>query len=310
MNEENNSKLEELKATVKDSSEVEDTESELENALERESEQEPEKDGYVETTEVDKKAKTFGHVSKEDWERQGRDPNKWKSPEQFVEFGDSYSKLKPHIETLKKEISKRDAALDTIIEHINEVKQKEYLRGKAEVEARLQQAKEMGDINAVENLTRHKTELEYQEQRTQQSTKLQQQQQAEAAFIERNRHWYNEQHIDLVQRAQQAAVEIQSFYPNSSYEEVTKKVEARMRFEYPDLVENGRNVSRPNVPQSRSNVTKSAMESMPDNDDRIYRTLSADQKAEYNHVKRLVERVPGIKYSLKEFVEKSKQLKQ
>lgn len=250
-----------------------------------------------------KKAKSFGHMSKEEWERQGRDPTKWKSPEQFNEFGDSYSKLKPHIETLKKEISKRDTALDTIIEHINEVKEKEYLRGKAEVEYQLQQAREMGDVRAVEDLTAMKIKAEQEEFKNSQSRMQQEQQAADQSFLERNKHWYNANHPEMMQAAQRAAQEIRELYPRDSFSEVARKVEARMKYDHPDVVGSNNRPASSAISPSRSSINKSAMESSPESEDRAFRSLDADQRAEFKWLEKLLAK-SSIKYSVKEYMQK------
>lgn len=258
--------------------------------------------------EVVKKAKNYGHLSKEEWAKQGRDPNKWKSEEDFVEFGDSYSKLKPHIETLKKEIAKRDMALDTISGYVEEIKQKEYMRGQQEMEARLRQAKADGDMDTVEQIAKQRAQQEYQDQQKQIQSLVSQQQDALQTFMERNKHWYNEQHPDLVQKTIQVEEEIRSYYPGLSWHDLAQRVENRMKADYPDVVGTG-NVQRPVITPSRSSVNQSAMQSTPDSESSLARKLSSEEREEFNQIKRWVEG-SGAKYTVKEYIEKSKQLKQ
>lgn len=276
---------------------------EVHDKLEPELLEESEEESSLDSIEPETKAKKFGHVSKEEWEKQGRDPAKWKSPEEFNEFGDTYDKLKTHIEaSFKKEISKRDTALDTIVSHIAEVREKEYLRGKQEVELRIKQAKEMGDVDAVEKLTEYKMSNERERTEVKQDTSINEIQAADTAFKENNKHWYNDQHPELVKAAQDAAVEIKGYYPNASFIDIAKKVEQRMKYDYPDIVAAG---SRPKTPAAQSNrsiINKSSIESSPQNEDRQYRTMTASQRSDFNEVRRMVEQVPGLKYTVKEYL--------
>lgn len=254
--------------------------------------------------EVKDKAKKFGHLSKEDWVKQGRDPDKWKSEEEFVEFGDSYSKLRPHIDTLKKEISKRDTALDTMAQYIDEIRQREYQRGKQEVEERLRQAREMGDIQAVEDLTRKQAQFDAESRSKQISDAAKAQKEALEVFIDRNKHWFNDQHPDLQAKALQLGQQIRRLYPTISYADEASMIEERMKFEHADIVGSGQSRNNPITP-SRSMVNKSAMDSSPVTEDRAFRSLSADQRSEFNYVKQMVEKVPGIKYTIKDYLKSS-----
>lgn len=252
--------------------------------------------------EVIEKASKHGHLSREDWIAQGRDPTKWKSPQEFVEFGDSYNKLKPHLDMLKKEISKRDVALDAIVNHINDLKVKERESVRREYEAALANAKSMGDIQEVERLAQEKANYLIQQQQQQVQTVQQEQSRVEQDFLARNASWYNDQNPELMRETQRAVTEISQFYPNLSFAEVARKAEARVKYEHPELERQDRPVS-PQIASNMSSVNKSMADTRSPSDDRAFNTLSKPLKSEYEEIKHIVERTGlGLTYTKQEYI--------
>lgn len=287
--------IEDLNDVLLDSLETEDTIDDLEGVEEA-------SDTLDE--EVKTKAKSHGHISKEDWIAQGRDPAKYKDEKAFEKFGEEYKEVAPHIKMLKDELRKKDKALDAVSSQISDIQKREYERGKREAEAALKQAKQLGDIDAVERITREQvqTDLTLQQQRAQQV--YNEQIQASNDFQDRNKHWYNADHQDLMDKAVAAATEIKQLYPTKNFQEVAEMVERRMKYEHPDVVNTG--IDREPVVAPRSGVNKSALDSNSTGDKEV-RQLNSEQRREFAAIKKMVERVSGgISYTMKDYVKSLK----
>lgn len=274
-------------------------EAEQEELLEEQEEAEPEGEADEDEDEaVLEKAKKFGHISKEDWEAQGRDPKLYKSPEEFNKTGDV---IESRYTELKKKVDQRDREIQALIDYQQRTEQRANERARQELEQRLAAAKDDMDIENVayytEELTKHRSNEEHSVvQRAQQL-----QQEALSQFVERNEHWFNDRNPDLKERAIEIDNELKQLYPNASYEELAKKIESRMQYEHPERVL-GQTKARPNISSNNSSVNKTAIGSSVK---KVFNGLSQDLKDAYSAHKRIRASM-GQELTESEFIERLK----
>ena len=217
-------------------------------------EQESDEQESADDSEQVQKAKKYGHLSKDDWIAQGKDPKLWKSPEEFNKTGE----ILEQIYSLRKQVELRDRELKNVVEYHKKASQREHERARKDLEQRLAASKDDMDVEGVSHYTKELTRLEDYENQTQTQQKQQSQADAEQRFLERNQHWYNERNADLVRQAHTISAELQSIYPSATPDELAQKIELRMQYEHPERV-NGQTKARPNISPSRSSVNKTAV---------------------------------------------------
>lgn len=255
--------------------EVDDVES-VEEGVEEEQE-EPE--GEQPDDEVVERAKKYGHLSKEEWVAQGKDPKLWKSPEDFDKTG----KVIEQLYSLKKKVDQRDREIQLMMEYQERTKQREYERAKQELESRLAHSKDDMDMEGVSHYTKELVRLQDNEQTTKSNQMQQAQSNAQTAFLERNQHWFNDRNPDLKNRAIEIDNELKSVYPNATYEELAQKIETRMQYEHPERVLGTRTNAAPSGRVSAtSSVNKSAVIKKSS-----LRSLSQEHRDTYNVYKRI-----------------------
>jgi hypothetical protein len=269
-----------------------------EEILEPEENLELEPEGEQETPELElegeqelepevEKAKKYGHISKEDWVAQGRNPNEWKSPKEFNKTGDVIEQVL----SLKKQIEQRDRELKSVIEYQQRTSQREYERAKKELEAQLTHSKNDMDVEGVAHYTQELVRLEDREQQNHLQLQQQQQQRAIESFTERNQHWFNDRNPDLRDRAVEIDNEIKADINAgrlrvNSLDEIAQMIEKRMGYEYPDRVLGATRGQRPpSVSPSQSSVNKSAANT--NSVSKTFKGLSQGHKDTYNVYKRM-----------------------
>lgn len=261
--------------------------------------EEPERQEQDEENEVEQKAKKYGHLSKEDWIAQGKDPDQWKSPEEFNRTGEILDQLY----SMKKQLDKRDREIQALVDYQQRTSEREYERAKQELEQKLTMAKEDMDMEAVSHYTKELSRVEDMEQQNKQQSIQEAHQAALSRFTERNKHWFNEQNPDLMTRAQVIDQELKSIYPNATFDELAQKIEMRMQYEYPDRV-GGQAKPKQTVSHSQSSVNKSA--GTHRSSEMSFRKLPQELKDTYSATKRIIESQSGKEYSVKDFMEQLK----
>jgi hypothetical protein len=255
-----------------------------------------------EEPEVLEKAKSTGYLTKEEFVAKGGDPKKYKTPEEFVRTGEMIDQ----IYSIKKVLEKRDKEVEAIYKYQQETIAEHKRRARAEIETRLAEAMQIGDVENVQRLTQEKTQLDYKEHFESQQRAAQSQMSALSRFVENNKHWFNDQHPELKARTVQLDSFLRTQNPYITYDELASRIEAQMKFEFPEIVGRGV-VSRPNLSASRSAIAKSEGDSdMSGSDDKIYSKLTDQEKAMYQVHKRISAKI-GADVSVKEFVQKLKQ---
>lgn len=291
-------KEDELERELITAGEALENEQDIEESVDEETNEEvvEETTDEPEDSEVVERAKKYGHLSKEEWIAQGRNPKDWKSPEEFDKTG----KVIEQLYSLKKKVDQRDREIQSLVEYQQRTAQREYERAKQELEARLAHSKDDMDMEGVAHYTKELVRLQDNEQ----TSKLQQAQQAQyaaqTAFIERNQHWFNDRNPDLKNRAIEIDNELKSLYPNATYEELAQKIEARMQYEHPERVLGAAKGRPPVVPTNRSSVNKTSVGTSSVK--RTFQALPQDLKDAYSATKRIVESRGDKEYTVNDFI--------
>ena len=250
--------------------------------------------------DVVERAKKYGHLSKDEWTAAGRNPEEWKSPEEFDKTG----KVIEQLYSLKKKVDQRDREIQSLVEYQQRTSQREYERAKQDLEQRLAHSKDDMDMEGVSHYTKELVRLQDNEQLTHAQHAAQMQQAAQTAFIERNQHWFNDRNPDLKNRAIEIDNELKSVYPNATYEELAQKIETRMQYENPERVLGSTRSSRPSVSLNQSSVNKTAVNKS--SLDRTFQSLPQDLKDTYSATKRIVESRGDKEYSKQDFINQLK----
>lgn len=234
-----------------------------------------------EENEVVERAKKYGHLSKEEWVAQGRDPNQWKSPEEFDKTG----KILEQLYAMKKKVDQRDREIQALVDYQQRTSQREYERAKQELESRLAASKDDMDVEGVAHYTKELARLEHIEHSNQANNRQEQQQVALENFKDRNQHWFNDRNPDLVNRAVAIDAELKQLYPNASYDDLAAKIEARMQYEYPERVLGSRGHRPPALSPSHSSVNKTVANK--NNVSKTFKGLSQEHRDTFNVYKRI-----------------------
>jgi hypothetical protein len=249
--------------------------------------------------EVVERAKKYGHLSKEEWIAQGRDPKDWKSPGEFDKTG----KVIEQLYSLRKKVDQRDREIQALIDYQQRTSQREYERAKKDLESRLAASKDDMDMEGVAHYTKELIQLENTEQQSKVDRWQQDRQIAQQAFIERNQHWFNDRNSDLMNRAIEIDNELKSIYPNATFDELAQKIEKRMQYEFPERVM-GDVRAKPPVSVKGSAVNKTAVNKSSVS--RTFQSLPQELKDTYNATKRIVESRGDREYTVSDFIEQLK----
>ncbi len=250
------------------------------------------------------KARSKGWLSEEDYVKKHGTKEGYKSPEEFNEFGENYYKrAEENYKDLKKALERRDAEIAALVEYQKRTKDREFQRAKQEVEAQLKQAKEIGDGEAVEQLTKEKLKAEAEEMRVAHEQVEQARQATLNNFIKRNSYWYNESRPDLKAEAHMLDQRFKALNPNLTFDEVGQMIEMQMKINHPELQVKTA-PTQPTFSAANSSVNKGSAERAPD-DSRVFRTLSAEHRSIYNATKDVMKR-SGIEYTQAEFIKRLK----
>lgn len=282
--------------------EYQEEESILENQYEEASQEESNDSGSDNRQEeIRPEAKRFGHLSKEEWTAQGKNPEEWKSEEEYVEYGRSYTKLKPVLESLKTTITRQNKEIEALVKYQERTAERERTKAQEELSALLYAAKQQGDMDKIEKLTRQQTQLEITQQQEIQRSSITHAAEVDTAFIERNKHWFNI-NPELTQIAKDINEEYIRLYPNLDYAERVRRVESRMKLDYPDHIQSEHRQA-PVISQSRSSVSKS-VSGPSEQEDKVFNTLSNEDKHVYAATKRMAEKATGKPYTKQMFINK------
>jgi len=252
-----------------------------------------------EDNEVVNRAKKYGHLDKDEWVAQGRNPDDWKSPEEFDKTG----KILEQLYSMRKKVDQRDREIQALVDYQQRTSERENARAKQALEQYLQNSKNDMDVEGVAHYTKELVKLQDMEQQSQYQKSVNLQQEAQQRFIERNQHWFNDRNPDLKQRAIEIDNELKSIYPNATYDELAQKIETRMQYEHPERIL-GQSKVRPAVSPSQSSVNKTAVNKSSTS--RTFQGLSQDLKDTYNATRRIIESRGDKKYTEEDFINQLK----
>lgn len=253
-------------------------------------------------TETIEEAKKFGHQSLEQWTAAGKDPGKWKSEKDFVNYGREYKQLDHKLKSLEQQNIQYSKKIDILVEAQKRKEEETVFQAKKQLETELKQALDFGNVEAVRVLTEEKVRQDIVQQNKQIDNMTQEIKRVDDLFIQRNAFWFNQSRPELVAEVQEIANMRRASFPNEPYIEKARMIESEMKFRHPDL-----NVSTqshaPVISASDSAVIKSEGTSKS-SDDRLLKSLSAEERAEYNVLKnRLGGSKLNIKYTVKEYID-------
>jgi hypothetical protein len=275
----------EMDETTEDSS-VDETVSEMETT------DETKEDELVE------KAKAHGHLTLEEFVAKGGDPKAYKTEKEFALTGELID--------LKKALTKRDKDIEEIIKYHKTALDKQREAARRALEEKLQEAKSMGDVDAVQSLTAEKTQADLQDQTEQLRRVQEEQSDVLNDFCSRNASWYNDNHPELKQRCAVVEKIIIAQHPYITPRALADQIEKQLRYEisqdprYAETVKE--EPKRPNLSATKSGVVQSGSTGSEGSDDKLYNKLSANEKAMYNIHKRIAAKV-GEKVTVKEFLQ-------
>lgn len=244
-------------------------------------------------------AKSTGHLSKEEWIKAGRRPEEYKTEKEFVLTGE--------VIEMKKLLKKSEEQIASLVKYNERVKEREYANARKELENNLQLAKERGDVDNIERFAQEKLELDQIDQNARVQRTMEEQAEVDRQFMDRNKHWFNDQHKELKDRAVQMAQEemayLQMYNLPVNYGQIASKVESRMRFEYPTIA-GVTSKPVPVVSQTRSSEARaSAGYSSVESE---WKQLNKDDINVYEATRKMLDK-QGIKYTKDMFIKKLKQ---
>jgi hypothetical protein len=260
--------------------------------------------------EIVEKAKKHGYLTKDQYVAKYGTEDGFKTPEQFNKFGESYDEVKDILKGLKTKLEQREKEQEALVKYIDNVRNREREAAKRELLQAMKQAEDEGDVNAIKDLAKMQAQQELEEKQQQVVSYHQEAQQALSAFQDRNKHWFNQEHPELVQRAHEIEKEILSgahamqygIPVPKTYDQLSRQLEAAMKLEYPDIVATPQRKSAPVISPAQSSVNKTAPSTQPN---KVFNSLSDDLKQVYQATKRIAER-NGYKYTQDDFIRKLK----
>lgn len=163
----------------------------------------------------------------------------WKPRDQFTGNPDDYveakeflkgSEFREHIHKLNRKVKEQQSAIDYMIEHNKRIQEIEYKRAMDDLLVRQRHATEMGDVNAVSQLTDQIVKMKttnpvnnIPETATERAAK---------AYIERNKDWYSSntsENVAIQVFSQAKADEIAAARPDLTPDEVFLMTEAAVK---------------------------------------------------------------------------------
>ncbi len=280
----------------------------LEDKLNKDLLEEPEQESETseQTPDEVNEAKKHGHLSEEDYKKKHGSLEGYKSPEEFNKYGKAWNEVGDVIKGMKKQLDDRDKQLEALVKYNERTEERATIRARQQLEAQLNEAKRLGDTQAVEQLAKEKAKIEFSQAQQLQENSEAIRMQVEREFRDANKHWMGinqtmtsrVQQIDKEERdrATQAGIGL-------TYQQLANVVTARMRIEFPEEMLSGNaGNNAPSLSSSRSSVDKSIGTS--DSYDKIFNKLESDHIAVFKATNNMLLRQKRMPYTKKEFIEK------
>lgn len=254
----------------------------------------------VENVEEEKR----GYLGYDEWVENGKNPDEFQGAKAY----DAYGKLIKEVKKLQKEVRTKNTTLETMAELYRKeedriaAKYNNYYQQQAQ---RLNEAEQMGDTSVVKEAAIAMSRTEQQYQADLNASRAHQQNQLVEEFKARNDDWYNNQHPDLITKAQQLALQYEREYPHLVQSDpiyLLQKVEDEIRGRYL-AAGNYSNKAREGhganytLPPSQSTNNKGGVAAKTK-----LTSLSPEMREEYKNVKAAMEEI-GIDYSIDTYIE-------
>lgn len=252
-------------------------------------------------------AKKHGYLTKDEYLKKHGTLDGFKSPDEFNKYGKAWDDVKDVITGMKKSLEERDKQLEALVKYNERVEERALQRARAQLEEQLRLARDQGDVDAVEHLTREKAKVEFQTSQDLIQKQEVERMQAARDFMEKNKHWYN---VNPIMTSRVNAIDAEERHKAQAnnipltYTQLANIVEARMRLEFPEvmLAPNAGNTA-PNLSMSRSAVNKQSISGGTDID-KAFRSLHPEHIAVFKATNNMLKRQGRTGYTEKEFIEK------
>jgi hypothetical protein len=194
----------------------------------------------AEAPEVVEKAAAMGHMNKDEWTAKGKDPDKWRSPAEFVKHGEDLNPiLKERLDHSVREMAEMKQTMQQMHSHFMKAEEVAERRGWekaiAEVTKKQVAAVEIADVDEFNKLEKEKFDL------LRQPPMPAEQHGPEPDFVEFNakNEWYGQDRkmtvfADAIGRAYREE------NPRARLKEVFKEVEAEVKSRFPEKFSNPR----------------------------------------------------------------------
>lgn len=250
--------------TQDESEELESTEESTDETESQEDEEEVIEDEFP--PEVTQTAKKNGHLSKPEYKKKYGSLDGYKDPEKFNKFGELYPEIKDALKGMSKKLEKSEQELKVTMDYLEQVRQNERLKARQDILNALEEAKVMGDMNAIQHYTKEETKLDFQDAQEASKKAASQIQSAVSDFETRNADWYNKDQ-EMTARAAELDVEVrQGKYSHimslpTNYEQLFNQVELLVKNEFKDRMQTrsaAASRSAPALSNSSSSMAKTA----------------------------------------------------
>lgn len=251
-------------------------------------------------------AKKHGHLSEDDYLKKYGSLKGYKSPQEFNKFGKEWTEVSDVIKGVQKQLSERDKQIEALVKYNERIEERAMQAARRQLEQQLADAKAMGNVQAVEQLSREKAKAEFHENQEAQQKHEAERFRVEHSFREANKHWLGINQtmtarvhlIDAEEREKAAANNI-----NMTYDQLAKVVTARMRVEFPEeMISQNTGNSAPSLSVRDSQVNKPSDTGL--DGERAFKGLSQEQIDIFNITNNSLKRMKLQPYTKQAYIDK------
>lgn len=249
---------------------------------EKENDLPPEQQNTPTFNEHELKAMEKGWKPKEQF---SGDPSEWKPAKQWLEFGE----LLDTVHTLKRKDEEKQKQIETVLEISKKAQEKQREQILKELKQQHREAVEIGDVDAADKVVEEIHKIKNEETIPQATSKPLIGQEDMNAFMERNKHWFNDEPENFKMR--QEAIDYDAYLlktqPSIPPKERFERVERMVKSNYPQKFENPRqNQPSPVMRQSEQRkapekTEKISINDLPPEHKRILRTIKPEFHEQY-----------------------------
>lgn len=255
------------------------------------------------TPPIVEKAKKHGHLNKEQYIEKYGSADGYKDEEQFNKYGDAWGEVSDVIKGLQKKLEEQSKQTESLVKYNERVEDRAYQRARQQLEAQLQEAKNLGDVASVEHITKEKAKMEFQESQKVYQQHEQQRVAIENEFRTRNKHWFGI-NMEMTQFAKEKDAEIRAEAQRNNvpltYESLARQLEAHLKATFPDqMIVNSK--AAPTISSANSAIAKGSRNQGTESVDKVFNGLDQELKSVYAATKRIYEKNSNGKPYTKEY---------